>query len=177
MAINFKQLDARTRAFMAQEVEGDVSRGSFYFSKRFNDRGRQEYPSLLLEAVKCHDDDWLALQLYARGCLNHGEIKHLPKEILAVAWVPATAGVTIAEGEFNRYYMRAVCRAALEDGIPAVVVYRGKAAARPRPESEGMIGKKIPAGALLDDLRAVPGSRSRFGIPAGPNSGLTICLP
>ncbi len=181
MAINFKHLDARTRAFMAQEVEGDVARGSFYLSKRFNDRGRQEYPSLLLEAVKYHDDDWLALQLYARGCLNHGEIKHLrqqqQKEALALAWVPYTAGVTIAEGEFNRYYMRAVCRAALEDGVPAVLVYRGKAAARPRQESEGMIGKKIPAAALLDDLRAAPGSRSRFGIPAGPNSGLTVCLP
>ncbi len=177
MAMDFRNLDERTRAFMAQEVERDVSRGNLYVSKRFNDKGRQEYPSLLLEAVKSHDDDWLALQLYARGLLTHGETRRLPKDIIAVAQVPATAGVTIAEGEFNRYYMRGVCRAALEDGIPQVVVYRGKEVEHPRPESEAMLGKKIPAAALLVDLRAVPGTRSRYGIPTGPNSGLTICLP
>ncbi len=177
MAMELRNLDGRIRAFMAQEVERDISRGSLYVSKRLNDRGRQEYPPLLLEAVQFHDDDWLALQLYARGCLNRGEIKHLQKEFIAVAQVPATAGLTIAEGEFNRYYMRGVCRAALEDGIPEVVVYRGKAVARPRLESETMLGKKIPAAYLLEDLRATPGTRSRYGIPSGPNSGLTIRLP
>ncbi len=177
MAMEFRNLDERTRAFMAQEVESDISRGSLYISKRFNDRGRREYPSLLLEAVRYHDDDWLALQLYARGCFNPGEIKRVQKEFVAVAQVPATAGVTIAAGEFNRYYMRGVCRAALEAGIPDVVVYRGKPVDRPRPESEAMLGRKIPAASLLEDLRATPGTRSRYGLPTGPNSGLTVCLP
>ncbi len=177
MAMDYRNLDERIRAFMAQEVERDVSRGSLYISKRFNEKGRQAYPSLLLEAVKDHDEDWLALQLYARGLLAHGEPRRLPKEIIAVAQVPTTAGVIIAEGEFNRYYMRGVCLAAVEEGIPEVLVYRGKEVARPRPESQAVIGKKIPAAALLEDLRAVPGTRSRYGIPGGPNSGLTVCLP
>ncbi len=177
MAMDFRNLDERTRAFMAQEVERDLSRGSLYTSKRFNDKGKQEYPSLLLEAVKFHDGDWLALQLYARGLLAHGETRRLPKEIIAVAQVPTTAGVILAEGEFNRYYMRGVCRAALEAGITEVVVYRAKRVDRPRPESQAMLGKKIPAAALLEDLRAVPGTRSRYGIPSGPNSGLTLRLP
>ncbi len=175
--MNFSNLDERTRAFMAQEVERDISGGNLYVSKRFNDKGRKEYPSVLLEAVKSHDDDWLALQLYARGFLDREEVKHIQKEIIAVAQVPATAGVTFAEGQFNRFYMRAVCLVAIEDGIPEVVVYRGKEAAQPRPGSEAMVGRRIPAQALLDDLRAAPGIRSRYGLPPGPNSGLTVGLP
>ena len=40
-----------------------------------------------------------------------------------------------------------------------------------------MLGKRIPAASLLEDLRATPGTRSRYGIPTGPNSGLTVRLP
>ncbi len=175
--MNLRNLDKRTRTFMAQEVERDIFSGILYISKRFNDKGRKEYPSVLLEAVKSHDGDWLALQIYTRGFLDHEEVKHIQKEIIAIAQVPATAGLTFAEGQFNRYYMRGVCLAAIEDGVPEVVVYRGKGAAQPRAASEAMVGKRIPAPALLEDLRAVPGSRSRFGIPPGPNSGLTVGLP
>jgi hypothetical protein len=42
--------------------------------------------------------------------------------------VPANAARTIAAEEFNRYYIRAVCRLALKWGISHLEVYRARAA-------------------------------------------------
>jgi len=46
-----------------------------------------------------------------------------------------------------------------------------------RPESQRMIGNTISAKALLDDLRAHIGVDTALGLPAGPNSGLSVRLP
>ena len=177
MTMNFRNLNARIRVLMAQEVDLDISTGNLYFSKRFTDTGRQVYPSLLLEAVKYHNDDWLAQELNSHGCFKTGEVRRSRNGNFNVAHTPFTAGETLAEGEFNRFYMRGLCVEAMEDRIPEVVVYRGKYVEQPRPESEALIGMRIPASKLLEDLRSLPGSRMQYGIPAGPNSGLTICLP
>lgn len=177
MTMEYRNLTERTRAFIAQEVEQDFSRGRLYYSKRFNDKGRQEYPTLLLEAVKYHDDNWLASELSIRGCFIPAEVRHTQRGNAFIARTPYTAEETLAEGEFNRFYMRGVCLVALQDGIPEVIVYRGKTVEQPRQESEAMIGLRLPVSTLLDDLRCSPGSKTQHGLPAGPNSGITICLP
>jgi hypothetical protein len=45
----------------------------------------------------------------------------------------------LAEGEFNRFYIRALCVRAIEDGLPEVIVYRAKEVQSARPESARMI--------------------------------------
>lgn len=44
----------------------------------------------------------------------------------------------------------------------------------PRPESEAMVGSRLPAQALLDDLRTSQGVEPALGLPPGPNSGITV---
>ena len=88
-----------------------------------------------------------------------------------------TAADTLAEGEFNRFYLRALCRRAVEDGVPNLTVYRAKAVRVPRAESQALVGKAIGAQALLQDLRAHPGTDTALGLPPGPNSGLSAKLP
>jgi hypothetical protein len=100
-----------------------------------------------------------------------------PKGGFTIVKVPVTAPAMLAEGEFNRFYARGLCLKAIKNGISDVVVYRGKQVQQPLPESEAMIGKKINAKALLDDLRKSQGVEPSLGIPPGPNSGITICLP
>ena len=90
---------------------------------------------------------------------------------------PATAADTLAEGEFNRLYMRGLCRRALDDGITALTVYRAKGVRQPRAESLAIIGQPVDAVALLAELRAAFGSEPAGDMLFGPNSGLSVKLP
>ena len=83
----------------------------------------------------------------------------------------------LAEGEFNRFYIRALCARAIEDGLSGVIVFRAKAVQNARSASEQMLGQTMPAAALLSDLRNSPGVDTALGLPPGPNSGLSVRLP
>ncbi|MGH3041645.1 MAG: hypothetical protein ACRDNG_07905 [Gaiellaceae bacterium] len=80
----------------------------------------------------------------------------------------------MAEGEFNRFYARGLCADVVASGGTEVQVYRGKDVQNPRSESQAMIGRRLPAQSLLDDLRTSQGVEPALGLPPGPNSGLTI---
>ncbi len=177
MALIYENLDARTRQFMLKEVELDISRGSLYISPRLNQQGLESYPSLLKEAIQSRDDAWLAGELRRLGYMNTTEKRNKKNGSFSIAQVPVNAPDTLAEGEFNRFYVRGLCARAMEDSIPEVEVYRGKQVNQPRPESEAMIGKRISAKRLLEDLRMSPGVEPALGLPPGPNSGLTVRLP
>ncbi len=177
MALHYENLDSETRQWMLGEIELDVSRGTLYISPRLNERGVENYESLLREAVASHDDAWLAGQLRRGGYLKAFEQRRKPRGGVTTAKVPISAPDTLAEGEFNRLYVRGLCMRAIEEGVAEVEVYRGKSVRQPRPESVAMIGKRIPAQALLKDLRQSPGVEPALGLPPGPNSGLTVRLP
>ena len=177
MALNYEHLDARTRQSMQKEVDLDTSRGTLYISSRLNPQGIEKYPSLLKEAIQSHEDSWLADELQRTNCMNATEQRRKRGGGFSTVKVPVTAPETLAEGEFNRFYVRGLCVRAMEDGIAEVMVCRGKQVMQPRSESEAMIGKRISAKMLLEDLRKSPGVEPAIGLPPGPNSGLTVRLP
>ncbi len=133
--------------------------------------------SLLREATRSHDESWLAAQIRSRGFLKSHEERRKPKGGTTVAQVSVTAADTLAEGEFNRFYARGLCARAADEVVSEVEVYRGKPVSQPRPESQAMIGKRIPASSLLRDLGVSQGVEPALGLPPGPNSGLTVRLP
>jgi hypothetical protein len=177
MGIDYKNLDEKTRKYMLEELEIDIEQGVLYISPRLNSNGQRMWPELLKEAIIAHNDDWLATQLNMRSCLKSSEERRLRSGKITVAKVPVSASETLAEGEFNRFYARGLCARAIAEGISEVVVCRGKQVQQPRPESQAMIGRRIDPKALLEDLRKSQGVEPALGIPPGPNSGLTICLP
>jgi len=81
--------------------------------------------------------------------------------------------VMLAEGEFNRLYVRELCVRTISERSSAVIVCRAKSVSDPRPKSRALIGKRISAEALLQDLRTAQGKKPAFGVPGGPNSGIT----
>lgn len=177
MALNFLNLDARTRHYMIEEIHGDVERGTLYVSARLSQVGQTDYVRLLSEAAGAYDDAWLAAELNSNGRLNATETRNKPSGGVTVAKVPYNAAEMLAEGELNRFYIRALCRIAIESGNPEIIVYRAKQVAAPRPESEAMIGASLDANAVLADLRSRPGVDTALGLPPGPNSGLSARLP
>jgi hypothetical protein len=172
--MNFVDLDAMTRKYMQDEVELDVRESKLYPSRRLSPQGATEYPDLLRAAVTSGDDGTLASSLRKPGILNLMEERKKPTGGFTSAKVPVNAAEILAEGEFNRFYARGLCLRAVAEGIDKVVVYRGKEVLNPRPESEALLGKHFPVEELLQDLRQHIGTDTALGLPAGPNSGLSV---
>lgn len=177
MALNYRNLDDRTRALMLSEIQRDIDSGNLYLSGNLSQQGQFDYPDLLRAAVRDGDDESLASDLLK--CLNSHE---KPRQLKTGGYskppvMRSNAHEMIAEGEFNRFYIRAVSLRAIEDGIKEVVVYRAKAVENARSASADMIGKHVASAELLQDLRMHPGVDTALGLPPGPNSGLSVHLP
>jgi hypothetical protein len=172
MSLRFDNLDGETRSYMLAELEHDLAADSLYLAKYLSEIGRQRYPALLRAAIEGGTDDSLAAELHAPGLLLERYEKQKPKGGTSMAKVPHTAPETLAEGEFNRFYLRGLCRRIVDSGGGSVEIYRARVSMNPRPESEAMIGKLLDASALLADLRVSVGVDPALGLP-NVNSGLS----
>lgn len=171
---DFPQLDTRTRDLMIDEFNEDSRSQTVYVGKRLNESGEQTYLVALTKALRSG---------------TPGTLQREMEPVPGTLWIPAimarngrrsttprTAAQTLAEGEFNRYYMRALCLRAIEEGDGRVTVRRAKAVANPRSDpfvrvSEGDV---LDATAVLEDIRRHPGEDTALGVPRGPNSGLSL---
>lgn len=176
MQFRFENLDESTRRYMAQELSRDLVYGTLYLSPRLTEEGRAVYPALLEEALRWHGPHWLADALRYADYLQPYEERRMGDEAIQTR-VPVTAAEMLATDEFNRYYMRGVCLRALAEGSGVVEVYRGRDSAEPRPASQSLVGQRLSAAALLEDLRGWPDQAPVLGLPTGYNSGLSIRLP
>lgn len=123
------------------------------------------------------DASWLAGQIRLNGYLLAKEQRKKPNGGSTLADVPYTAADTLAEGEFNRFYIRGLCLKAIEGNTHALIVYRAKAVTNARSESERKIGTSVLPQSLLNDLRSHIGLDTALGLPPGPNSGLSLYIP
>ena len=168
----FTKLDARTRTLMLEEISRAQQSNELYYSTRFNEAGRRDWTNWLQTAATQHDEHWLAYQIEAAGAMKHLETRTKPKGGYTIAHVPDTAAETMAEGQFNRFYMAAICRRALEDNMRSVRVYRAKQRGEPRSESRALEGTLRTADSLLKELRNKELSLKCDLLK--PNSGLSI---
>ncbi len=171
MGLGYENLDATTRGLMAEEIEVDGA--TLYVSNYLNDTGRGRWPALLREAAISGTDDSLAAALNIGNCFKRQVERRNPKGGTRMVNVPVTAAQTLAESQFNMYYMRALARRAIDNGT-TLTVYRAKAVANPRSESEQMIGTQLDANQVLVVLRETHGVEPS-GIPM-PNTGITVRL-
>jgi hypothetical protein len=169
MGLYYKNLDEATRKYMLLEFE----KGEFYKSERLNENKFEEWKKILHEGLEFHDDDWIAHQLQLKGLLKTHELRRKPNGGMTEVKVPSNAAQMLAEGEFNKFYLRGICSRAIESHYTHVRIYRGKEVASPRIESERKIGTTLEVVALLEELRKDTLIDSVLGLPAGPNSGLT----
>jgi len=178
MTLYYQNLDERTRQLMLAEMEYDIAHNQLHISPFLSGQGQRDYANLLRETMQHGNDQTLAEGLRAHRRLNRTQPRHKPSGGYALAATPDNAAELLAESEFNRYYIRALARRAIEDGISELVVYRAKPAQNPRPESEARVETTLPPEDLLADLRSHTGDEvPSLGVPSGPNSGLSVRLP
>jgi hypothetical protein len=175
MGIRYDNLDTITRQFMLQETQ----LGGHYSSPRLTDPEIRLWVGLLEAAIQTQNDDWLASELLRLDLLQDRE-SYMTKNGRFWRRINKPSSATmLAEGEFNRYYLRGLCIRVLNENATTLLIYRGKSVTQPRPESEAKIGTHIDAQGLLDTLRRSDfvSVEDAFAVPGGPNSGLTACLP
>ncbi|MEP7358086.1 MAG: hypothetical protein ABI847_12655 [Anaerolineales bacterium] len=177
MGLFYDHLDGRTRALMLDEMEGDTAANRLHISPYLSGQGQRDYPNLLRTALQNGTDDSLAAALSQQRRLEHAAPRRSQSDGFSLAAVPSNAAQVLAESEFNRYYIRALARRAIEDGISELIVVRAKPVEHPRPESEALVETTIAPQAILDDLRAHSGEPPSLAVPAGPGSGLSVRLP
>lgn len=174
MKFSFENLDQQTRELMTSEIQSDIDNERLYLSKRFNENGHRLYAELLFDTVSNGDEETLANSLKVNNCFVDKEPRN-GKNGITYAKVPETANQTLADSEFNRFYMRGLALKAISSG-QTLTIYRARHSDNPRAESEVMIGKQIDAQKLLTDLRDNIGTDTALGLPPGPNSGLSVKL-
>ncbi len=174
MGLAFHNLDEDTRLLMVEEIDADIKGRGLYTSNYLNDHGAKRWPELLTEAARSGTDDALAANLATERCFKDKVERKKPKGGFTMAAVPHTANQTLAESQFNMYYMRALARRA-KDQHRSLIVYRAKAVENPRPESEAMIGTRLDPNEVLSVLRETKGVEPSINIPL-PNTGLSIKL-
>lgn len=174
MAFKFENLDTETRSFMLKELGRDISENTLWKSDHLSPEGILNYPNLIRSAAETGTEETFAAALL--GQLNPFEKPRLLKfgKYSKPPTMRSNAHQMLAEGEFNRLYIRGLCLRAVSEGISSVIVYRGKEVASPRAESEQLIGSSISSADLLEDLRNSKGKTPAL-LPF-VNSGLTIRL-
>ena len=153
------------RELMGEELDFDVERNSVYKSAFMLKENLEKYILLLREEIK------------------QGNAENLSEKVKLLLTIPVDkrgrtrphdAHITYGEGEFNRFYIRAVCLMAIKEN-KKIVVYRAKHSMKPRSESEMKIGRELDSERLLKDMKDNFGNSTELGMGL-PNSGLSIKL-
>lgn len=178
MGLEYKHLNDDIRRYMLEEIELDEANGTSYLSRRLHEAGCERWPVILREAAAHGNDASLAQAIRDDDCLN----AHVPRTnkktgITSMTAMPVNAPEMLAEGEFNRFYIRALCRFAIDNGIDHLVGCRARHSENPRSSSEEAVGKHFDPAAVLEDLRTAQGDDTALRMPGGPNSGICLTLP
>ncbi len=155
------------RDLMLEEVEFDISNNNIYLSAYMspNDSSvKEEYIKLLKEMIEKGSvgefeqrvSPMLSSHSFNRGGRAKGPDSH----------------IIFANGEFNRYYIRGVCKKVMASN-GGIIIYRAKESDVHRYESDAKIGMEPDPSILLEDLRGHQGMSTELGI-ALPNSGLSV---
>ena len=163
------------REEMITEIKSDIDSGRLYISDRLNDVGKKKYSNLLLESARSGNIESFINSLGMQYFKTH-YLRKKPKGGYTEVRMPQNANVTLCEGEFNRFYIRAVCLKALNSGQRSVTTYRARQSTNPRPQSISIEGRQFDAEKLLEDLRENIGVDTALGLPPGPNSGMSVKL-
>jgi hypothetical protein len=172
--LHYENLDPTTRRYALAELDDDLKNGGFHASDRLRPTAIAEYQRLLHEAIRYYDDLWLEDRV--SDLLVDFETRQTRSGGQTTAKIPEMASRMLAEGDFNRYYMRGVALRAIEEGRQVVEVYRARLSLEPRPESTELEGHRIPAREVLDQLRGLSSAEPTVPRLGRVNSGMSVRL-
>jgi hypothetical protein len=174
MPLLYENLDPTTRRHAIAELDQDIASGAFHASERLRPTAIAEYQRYLHEAIRYYDDRWLEDR--ASDLLVDFEHRRTRSGGVTTAKLPDMAARMLAEGDFNRYYMRGVALRAIAEARQVVEVYRARLSMEPRSASAELEGHRLPAQDVLAHLRGQAAAESAVTALGRPNSGLSVRL-
>ena len=174
MPLQYENLDPVTRRFALEELQRDMDSGDFQASDRLRPEGVGEYKKLLHEAIRYYDDRWLEER--AEDLIVEHEPRRTRSGAVIEARVPSMAVRMLAEGDFNRYYMRGLSLRAIAEDRGVVEVYRARLSLDARPDSAEIEGRRVNPSEVLAWLRGKPSDDPDAAKLGRPNSGLSLRL-
>lgn len=174
MPLQYESLDPTTRRFAIAELDGDIASGAYHSSERIRPTAIAEYQRYLHEALRYYDDRWL--EEHASDLMVDFEPRRTRSGGQTAVKLPEMASRMLAEGDFNRYYMRGVALRAVEEGRQVIEVYRARLSMEPRAESAQLDGHRLPAEEVLKYLRGEQVADPAISALGRPNSGLSVRL-
>ncbi len=121
MTLIKKELDTIRRDFMIKEVKADIKENSLGHNLRLNHSGNHEWPELLLNAVTEGDEMSLAETMRNRQCMRVYDAVSKDSGI-QLQRVTDDQYIDFTRNEFNRIYLRGICREALDTGCNCIVL-------------------------------------------------------
>lgn len=174
MPLQYDSLDPATRRFAIAELDSDIETGTYHTSERIRPTAAADYQRYLHEALRYYDDRWL--EEHASDLMVDFEPRRTRSGGQTAVKLPQMAARMLAEGDFNRYYMRGVALRATEEGGQVVEVYRARLSMEPRRESAELEGRRLPASEVLSYLRGGQSADPGVAALGRPNSGLSVRL-
>lgn len=160
-------LDVTTRRLMLEEFESDVASDRVYISARALPGTGSAYLDAQRAAFGGGDTDSLSSALAVSGIFadrqNDGKAVNV-----------AAAAAALGDGQFVAYYVRAVCRRAIDEERE-LEIFRGQSTAEHRAESDAAVGSRRDPSELLSELRAYSQEPWKFSV-GKVNSGLAVKL-
>ena len=177
MGLRYEDLTPETRRFMIEEIERDELAETLYRSTWLTQGGQGDWAELLKEAALNGTDESLAAQLRLRGRIVARAQRRKPNSYQMTWYTLGKNAPDVMACEFNVFYCRGLCRRAIAENAPRLEVYRARESAQPRRESELKLGLLVEPEVILVDLRKSHGTEPSFGLPPGPNTGLSLGFP
>jgi hypothetical protein len=172
--MQYESLDPVTRRYALAELDADLASDKFHISERLRPTAIEEYKRYFRDAIRYYDDRWL--EEHASDLLVDFEHRRTRSGGQTTAKIPEMATRMMAEGDFNRYYMRGVALRAMEEGRDVVEVYRARLSLEPRKESAELEGHRLPAREVLEYLRGESSENPDVAALGRTNSGLSVRL-
>jgi hypothetical protein len=170
----FDNLDIVTRTAILEAIDEAESNNNIYYSTRFTENGKAQWLALLKQAAQDHNEHWLAYQLEAHSAMKDFEGVQTPSGGYTTKHVPHTAAITMAEGQFNRFYILGLCKRAKAEGISHLEVYRAQERSTSRSTSQSLIGTQLSIAEIEAQLKEIQASFKSDLVK--PNSGISMKL-
>jgi hypothetical protein len=164
-------LTSAIRDTMVKEITRAHASGNFFYSKKFNSEGEAQAKELLLDAATAYDEHWIAFEIEERSLMKSFDPRETAMGEYSLAHVADSASKLYADGQFNRFYMIAVCTAASLQG-KTVSAYQAQEKSDLKNDSAKLIGKIYDAEALKAELRSMKGTLNHELLV--PHSGLSV---